>query len=321
MLEKINYPNLNAKLKGMYAKGLSLENIEDLLKQNRIKDAIIVLKSKLKPLESLADTAKRIEIEAKLDDIIINDINKIYRYLDKKTKSIFDAYILIYKLKVLKLIWKDMQIDNKVENLNYQDNWIAFFKDINGISKAQNQEEFLNYIKDIKLRKIFEESENLFELESNLTKYYLENIFKKVKGKSKALEDIISTEIDFINILSIYRSKKYYDGYNEKYFINYGKLIKRANVKLIEDINEIQDVNVILKNNQYDKIMQNDFEHNYKMYMYKKYKKCFREKTFDVSFIISYFYLQKVEQDNIISIIEGIRYRLDKEEIRKKITI
>ena len=77
MLEKITYPNINAKLKGMYAKTLSQEDLEDLLKQKTIKDAIIILKSKLKPLEDLKINATRIELESELDNLIISDIENI----------------------------------------------------------------------------------------------------------------------------------------------------------------------------------------------------------------------------------------------------
>ena len=82
----------------MYAKTLTKEDIEDLLKQNTRKDAIIILKSKMPPLDDLNVDAKRIELESKLDRVIVNDINKIYRYLDSKTKKVFDSYILKYKI-------------------------------------------------------------------------------------------------------------------------------------------------------------------------------------------------------------------------------
>jgi vacuolar-type H+-ATPase subunit C/Vma6 len=59
--------------------------------------------------------------------------------------------------------------------------WLSFFKDIQGISKVKNQEEFLDNIKDIKIRKIFQNNNSLFELENNLNKFYLENLYKTIK--------------------------------------------------------------------------------------------------------------------------------------------
>ena len=315
MLENIKYSNLNAKLKGMYSKSLKKEDFEDLLKQNTIKDAIIILKSKIKTLENLNIDAKRIEIESKLDNIIINDIQKIQKYLEGATKEVFDAYILKYKIKILKIIWKDM----KMQNIQEESKWFEIFKDMKNISKVKTEDEFLENIKDEKIKNIFERSMDTFELESMLYKFYLENLYQTVKGKSKSLENEISTEIDFINILSIYRCKKYYGFYDKDYFINYGKIVKKEMISKIESANSIRDIEEKLKETKYAKIVKEDIEKDFRIYMYKRYKKYFRENTFDVSLIISYFYLQEMEQSNIIGIIEGIRYRLDKEEIRKKI--
>jgi vacuolar-type H+-ATPase subunit C/Vma6 len=127
VFEKVMYPSLNAKMKGMYAKTLSKDDLEDLMKQNRIKDAIVVLKSKLEALEDLDVEARRIEIEAKLDDIILDDIEKIYRHLDNETKEIFDAYILKFKLKTLRIIWRELQANNEPSSLNFQSRLVKFF--------------------------------------------------------------------------------------------------------------------------------------------------------------------------------------------------
>lgn len=319
MLENIKYSNINAKLKGMYSRSLTKEDFEDLLKQNTIKDAIIILKSKIKALENLNIDAKRIEIEYNLDNIIINDIQKIYKYLEGATKEVFNAYILKYKIKLLKIIWKDIQIGNNEEKIQEYNRWIEFFADLKDITNAKTKKEFLENIKHQKIKSIFENSMDTFELESRLYKFYLENLYKNIKGKSKALETEISTEIDFINILSIYRCKKYYGFYNKNYFIQYGKILKKEIIERLELVNSIKDIGELLKETKYSEIVKNDIERDFRTYMYRKYKKYFRENIFDISLIISYFYIQEIEQSNIIGIIEGIRYKLDKEEIRKKI--
>ena len=41
----VKYPAINAKLKGMYAKKLKSEDIDELLKQNSTKQAVALLKS------------------------------------------------------------------------------------------------------------------------------------------------------------------------------------------------------------------------------------------------------------------------------------
>lgn len=321
MLEKISYPNINAKLKGMHSKILEKEELEDLLKQNTIKDAIISLKSKLSSLDDLNIDAKRIELESGLDDLIIEDINKIYRILDKKTKIVFDAYILKYKIKILKIVWKDLVIGRQIGNIQEFRNWIMLFKDLQGIENVKNQEEFLYKIKDKNLQQIFSNSQDLFELESLLSKYYFENLYLKASGQSNSLKNIISDQIDMINIFSIYRCKKYYGFYEKKYFINYGNVLKKSKIEEIESLESIQDIKQILKNAKYKEIVDASINEDNKKYIYKKYKKCFRDKQFDVSIIIAYLYFKEIEQSNIVTIIEGIRYKMNREEILKELIL
>jgi vacuolar-type H+-ATPase subunit C/Vma6 len=87
----------------------------------------VVLKSRLEALEELDAEARRIEIEAKLDDIILDDIEKIYKHLDNETKEIFDAYILKFKLKALRIVWRDLQANNEFSSLDFQIRMVKLF--------------------------------------------------------------------------------------------------------------------------------------------------------------------------------------------------
>ena len=319
MLEKLKYPNINAKLKGMYAKTLTKEDIEDLLKQNTIKDAIIILKSKMPPLEDLNVDAKRIELESKLDRVIINDISKTYRYLDNKTKKVFDSYILKYKIKILKIIWKDLNFGKQEQEIEEFKYWKTIFNDLENFIDVKNTEEFLKQIKAEELRNIFKNNQNTFELDNMITKYYYEKLYLASRESSKKLENIISTQIDLINISSIYRCKRYYGFYDKKYFINYGKIVKENTIQNIENTQSLQQVKYILKNPKNKEIVESSIYDDSKKYMYNKLRKFFIQNEYDISSIIAYFYIKEIERSNIIAIIEGIRYKLPKEEMQKQI--
>lgn len=310
MVEKIKYPSINAKLKGMYSKILSKEDLEELQKQKTIKDAIIFLNSKTKKLEDISINAKRIELESKLDNLIIEDIKKIYRVLDKKSRVVLDAYILKYKLKILRVIWKDISIGKQVSNALEFVNWSELFYDIKGIENVANEEEFLEKIKDQKLKEIFKNNSNLFELESMISKYYFENLYNISKIQSKTLNNIVSYEIDLINVLAVYRCKKYYGFYDDKFFINYGKYFKKNKILDISKAEAIQDAKDLLKNAKYKELIEISLGENRTQFIYKKFKQCFRQKQFDIATVIAYLYIKEVEQAQVVTIIEEIRYGL-----------
>jgi len=65
--------------------------------------------------------------------------------------------------------------------------------------------------------------------------------------------------------------------------------------------------------------MEKEFKTN--KYLYNINRKIFRTKLFDISTVFAIINLTDVEIKNMINIIEGIRYKIDRNEIQKKIII
>ena len=91
-MKTFNNPSVTAKLKAMYAKKLKKDDLDDLIKQEHIKDAIIILKSKIDDLDNLSNDAKRLELENSLDKLIIIDMKKIDKYINGTNKKIWQKY-------------------------------------------------------------------------------------------------------------------------------------------------------------------------------------------------------------------------------------
>ena len=53
--------------------------------------------------------------------------------------------------------------------------------------------------------------------------------------------------------------------------------------------------------------------------LYKIYERIFKTEMLDFSLVIAYFKLLELQRENIITILEGIRYKLDIKEIQKRI--
>lgn len=130
MLENFKFANINAKVKGMYSSFLKKEDYEELVKQQTIKEAIILLKNKMKVTRYIDYNAKRREIEKELYKILLVDIRKIYHLLDKKSKEFLESYLEKQKLKynTKEIIQDD---EEKLENEFYKE----YFKQI--YSKAE----------------------------------------------------------------------------------------------------------------------------------------------------------------------------------------
>ena len=329
-ISAIKYPSINAKLKGMYAKRLKNDDLQDLAKQNNLKSAVAILKNKSSSLNVLSEDADREQIEKVLNGEIIYDIEKIVKYLDKNDTQIFNLLISKYEIrcikKAIKLLYSKNEYD---ENIKIWTNTI--FTDLKGLESIKSIDEFLKIINNTKYKKIlkkyFENKDteySIFEIENELDKMYLKSIYNSA-GNNKNLKKMIGAKIDFTNILWIYRMKKYYNFSEdkiEKSIIDINYALKKNQILLLVKAKNIEELNEIFKKTVYSNIATDDIyelECNMKKYLHGLYIKNFKSNLLSINCIYSYLNLVELENKDIISIIEAVRYGIDKEKLLKKL--
>lgn len=327
----VKYPNLNSKIKGMYAKRITKNDLEDLIKQNNLKNAILLLKSKCDIFKNADENIDRLEIESLLEKDQINDILKIQKLLDNKDKEIFEMFLLQYEIKCVKSIFRKLFSDDKTDDIIVQNvkMWTnALFNDIRGIETVQNFYEFFGAIKRMKYNKIlkkYQEQENInvFEVENEIDKLYFETLYDTVKNEVNS-KKIIGSEIDLLNVLWIFRIKKYYNFESEK--INqilikrYYKLKPNIIQKIIQT-NSFEKIKEIMSKTIYKSVFteESSLEENIDKYLYEVNKKIFRNDITSIAYILAYVNMIEYENNDIINTIEGIRYNMDKTEILKRL--
>lgn len=329
-ISAIKYPSINAKLKGMYAKRLKNDDLQDLAKQNNLKSAVAILKNKSSSLNVLSEDADREQIEKVLNGEIIYDIEKIVKYLDKNDTQIFNLLISKYEIRCIKRAIKLLYSKNEYdENIKIWTNTI--FTDLKGLESIKSIDEFLKIINNTKYKKIlkkyFENKDteySIFEIENELDKMYLKSIYNSA-GNNKNLKKMIGAKIDFTNILWIYRMKKYYNFSEdkiEKSIIDINYALKKNQILSLVKAKNIEELNEILKKTVYSNIATDDIyelECNMKKYLHGLYIKNFKSNLLSINCIYSYLNLVEFENKDIISIIEAVRYGIDKEKLLKKL--
>lgn len=305
-ISAIKYPSINAKLKGMYAKRLKDDDLQDLAKQNNLKSAVAILKNKSSSLNVLSEDADREQIEKVLNGEIIYDIEKIVKYLDKNDTQIFNLLISKYEIrcikKAIKLLYSKNEYD---ENIKIWTNTI--FTDLKGLESIKSIDEFFKIINNTKYKKIlkkyFENKDteySIFEIENELDKMYLKSIYNSA-GNNKNLKKMIGAKIDFTNILWIYRMKKYYNFSEdkiEKSIIDINYALKKNQILLLVKAKNIEELNEILKKTVYSNIATDDIyelECNMKKYLHGLYIKNFKSNLLSINCIYSYLNLVKLK--------------------------
>lgn len=327
----VKYPNLNAKLKGRYAKRITKTDLEDLIKQNNLKNAVILLKNKNDLFKNSDEDMDRLEIESLLEESQIEDILKILKLLNKKDRERLELFLLQYEIKCVKSMFRKLFSEDKTEDIVIQNvkRWtVTLFEDIKGIETVQTFDEFFAATKRMKYHKIlqkYQEKEkiNIFEVENEIDKFYFETLYDEIE-KVTNLKKIVGSEIDLLNVLWIFRVKKYYDFeknklkqilIKRKYQLDSDQIEKLIQADTFEEFTEVMQKTV------YRKIFtqESELEENIDKYLYKVNQQIFERDITSIAYIFAYVNMIDYENNDIINTIEGIRYHMDKKEILKKL--
>ena len=283
----------------------------------------------------------RSDIERKLFLSLRSDFKKIYKFVFSfDLKKYLDVFFLNYEVYILKLvlcmIYDKRELKYNLSELDY----IIGSKLKIDVSKLRNSENVEQFIFNLQGTEFFEfmstsykETKSLFELEMKLDLYYYLKLDKAVdkylNGKDKSvLKKINRIEIDLTNISTIYRIKKYYKMTDEKifgYLIPSGYKLKKSDIIRLSGINNLSELENMICNGFYGHWFKKESFNNVEKVIYS----CLSEIYYHVYLnskdsmfgVIYYFYLKKLEINNITSLIEGVRYKLDSDKIMNYIFI
>ena len=144
--------------------------------------------------------------------------------------------------------------------------------------------------------------------------------------QKQMLLKIVGSEIDIINILNIYRMKKYYGIPVEKIYTELlsprYKLTKPQIISMVESKNSDELLSLVQKT-IYSSIFKSQdsgvtsYENNFIKFMLKIHLIAFQKMQYSFVALKYFVFTSRLEVRNIISIIEGVRYNLTPEAIKQ----
>lgn len=279
------------------------------------------------------------QVEAMITNCLYKDFSKLYSFSNPEQRKVLDIVFLRYEVNILKYCMHMVYNQHRQYDLG---SIADFFHkhssiDITSLATSKTMEEFVEHLKGSDyyqaLTSIQKTDITSFDYEMKLDIQYF---MKAWKLKDKALSgdnlDYVTTtlglEIDLLNIMWLYRSKKFYnpqikDSYAYIIPITY-KLKKDKLIKLMET-STIDEFSGVLRTTPYEfmipSLANGTVEKVYEKTLYKNYK-LFSDKYPNSMAPISYYlYLKKSEIDRLTSALECIRYKLDPQDTLKYITI
>lgn len=334
----MNYAGINAKIKVMRSRLLTYNNFVELSKSKDVEDVT----NKLKNFYSYHDFLCTLEkeklhrgfIESKLTLSLMSDFERIYNFIpDYGLKKYLSAFFLRNEIHILKSILSMIYDKRDIEYTLPELSILIGRKlkiDVDRLKSSSCVSDFINNLKGTQfynlLSDTYKQSQKLFDLEMKLDFYYYMHLWqlqkKYLTGQNKViLSKIKGSEIDLVNISWLYRMKKYYNFDATalySYLLPIQYKLKPSEISALVKANTMAEFEKIVYNTYYGSLFQTEklkIERvNYKI-LSSIYHKFYLKGEKTISSVVYYIYLKEMEINNITSLIEGIRYKLDSSKI------
>jgi len=334
---------IGAKLKAMSRSLLKRDDYEALLEARNVGEVCKYLKDFTVYSDVLSEIHEeeihRMELELFLNEQFYSEYKRIFKFLGLYERKAFNFYIIKKELEYIKhgikKVFGTMGIGENT--LAAPDEFFYAHTKLNMelLMKAEDFNTVMEACRNTVYYKMLYR-DNMAEIKYEaiviiLDIYYYRLLWKEVlrfieKPRQKDLLDLFGQKIDLLNILWVYRCKKYFDMSKDMIYthiipINY-KIKKDVLVEMVsEDADNIPEIiNKTYYKGLFDGMSESDFvDENYRRVIYDIIKKKFQTAKEPVTLAVSYFLLKNNEIQNIKTITEGKRYSFKTGNIKELI--
>lgn len=333
----ISYQALDAKIQGrkhILFQPTDWKKISQFTTPTEVFD---YLKNKYGYMEYLPQDRKldlhRGDLEVSLHRLIVGEIERMLHYMSCNYKSFFKTMLMKYEIHDLELILRDIALNGELSD-DPEKQFIHSTKyeliDFKKLIETKDVKQFIEQLKDsvyyepLKTLEKEDIKDRHWHMEMKASTTFYKILFEKAKNLNEIDAEIatriIGTKIDCLNIEWIYRAKKYYNISKEEmliyslpngYKISFGKLKKLI---YVEDIKEFEKlIENYIKTPIFDKADELLEKHLNQLF-YNLLNK--QENHNGVGRLMGYIYKSEIELNDLVSIIEGLRYGLEQQQIK-----
>lgn len=338
-----NYNATVAKIMAMYGKRITGRDYKELAKCPSVQEAADYLKKNTRYSKLLAPI----------------DANTIHRGAleNMLRRSVFETYIKITGFERIreqefynyKLIQSEVsEILNCIRHINaksegqisdvpiYMKEYIAF--DLIELSRVRTFEGLLEVLRRTPYREILSGVEisadgkaDYMECEKRLRAYYINRLKESLRFSpdvSKSIEFLLFTDIDLINVINSYRLTAFFGQDSdeiEKNMLPFSGRLSKARQREVYSAPDSAEFIGRFSKTYYGRQMEeygfdvNELEISAQRLRHKYAKQALKRSASAPLSVYSFIFLLEIEVQNLISVIEAIRYGLHQKQIRSLI--
>lgn len=283
--------------------------------------------------QNKVDEIHRGELEVMLQSYVVFEIEKMLHYFSGPYKDFIKMLLLQYDIYDLQLILRAIAREESINDLQRHFVHSKKYTDVtyDKLIASQTVTQFVEALKGTifyeDLKTITQEDviKREFHMEMKLHILYYKILMKKAEklnAKDYAIvKKIIGLKIDCLNIQWIYRATKYYDISREEimiYSLPGGNISYNGLKKLVyaKSSNEFEQLATkYLGKDVFSTRGDTLLERNMDTVIFENIHKISEEDS--IALLLRYIFVLEIEVEDLIAVTEGIRYGLDKDEIKK----
>lgn len=337
-----------AKVKAIYGKRISEENYRQLLGKKTVSEVAAYLKAETSYSSTLDEVKEELIHRGQLENMVRKrGVDLQLRLLKFGTSDTLFTRLFVKRIEIeqLLLVMRMLSADNMEQYIvsfpAYLNRYLSF--DLFALAKIQQYDDLLDLVKGSAYYPILGAFRPISTVkgidvggcEAALMNNYYENAILRVqnhyRGKTRqALLHILQSQIDLYNLVAIYRLKHFFSMdtkdifpllIHEKGTLHRNLFQKFTDAETPEDMMAVLHEDSRLKQYIEDSPEEIRVEWTLKEVQMHFCRKTFRFSTKPTVILFSFMTILEFEIRNIINIIEGIRYALPAEEIKKLLII
>ncbi|MCL2773088.1 MAG: V-type ATPase subunit [Oscillospiraceae bacterium] len=350
------YEAVVAKCRSLYGKLLKPADYENLLKCAEVSEIAAYLHDNTAYGEFLKDSnlssINRNKLEYYIKKSLLRDYMKMYKFTSGDQRHFISLLMTRFELEYILKVWREYVSRNIANNPAAEENddylineslldiWTIYQNNprinLAALKNIKDAEQFKEAVKNSYYSHVFEKyigdniTQNYTELETALYDEYYENLYRGAAVFEteirKKIEDSISIQADLINLCRISRMMFNFRAPTNEILpllIPLRKKLKEENIKELLKCPDresfflyCQSLYYGAKQSFYEYQSMTDYMNDF---LDKYYKTIMNLTSMGFDIVVRYFRIKEIEIRNLFYLIEGIRYRMSLEEIKKHV--
>lgn len=334
---------VDTKVMAMKSRMLTKSDYQALIREPDVAGVLSYLKNETyyAPFLKNVDTLQvhRQAVEIPLNRMKIQQIEKILHYLSGMEKGFIKTFLIRADIEALRILIRGMARGENLESLApllvYSEEYTNI--DFEHLLKASDWESFkkvlvhTEYFRILEIYKTGSIDEDLFPIEKSLERYYYDKLKwyldRLDQRENKALITTMRKGIDLLNLIWLYRGKKFYNLSREEllaYSLRGGLRIKMEGIQKMAEVKDMDTLLQMMESYDEYKFLFNHrktidlyMERRRERFLYFAFLNLFHKNDSGIGKVVAFIRLTEFEIEDVTSIIESKRYRMSIEETEK----